>query len=62
MQASDFAIGQFRFLVRLMLVHGRQSFLRCREVVLYAFYKNAAYVSCYVIYSTYSGVCACACI
>ncbi|WIA18543.1 hypothetical protein OEZ85_009989 [Tetradesmus obliquus] len=54
-QAADFAFGQFRFLVRLLLLHGRQSYLRCREVVLYAFYKNVAYVSCYVFYSFYSG-------
>ncbi|KAF6252040.1 hypothetical protein COO60DRAFT_1463913 [Scenedesmus sp. NREL 46B-D3] len=54
-QAADFAFGQFRFLVRLLLVHGRQSYLRCREVVLYAFYKNVAYVSCYIFFSFYSG-------
>lgn len=54
-QAADFAFGQFRFLVRLLLLHGRQSYLRCREVVLYAFYKNVAYVSCFVLYSFYSG-------
>jgi hypothetical protein len=29
-QAADFAMGQFRFLARLLLVHGRQSYLRCR--------------------------------
>ena len=55
LQAADFAFGQFRFLVRLLLVHGRQSYLRCREVVLYAFYKNVAYVSCYIFFSFYSG-------
>jgi hypothetical protein len=54
-QAADFAFGQFRFLVRLLLLHGRQSYLRCREVVLYAFYKNVAYVSCFVLFSFYSG-------
>jgi P-type E1-E2 ATPase len=54
-QAADYAFGQFRFLVRLLLVHGRYSYLRCREVVLYAFYKNVAYVSCYVYYAFYSG-------
>eukprot|EP00879_Flechtneria_rotunda_P018151 GHRR01019038.1.p1 GENE.GHRR01019038.1~~GHRR01019038.1.p1 ORF type:complete len:996 (+),score=380.83 GHRR01019038.1:1183-4170(+) len=55
-QAADFAFGQFRFLVRLLLVHGRQSYLRCREVVLYAFYKNCAYVSCFLWFSAYSGL------
>ena len=41
--ASDFSVGQFRFLARLLLVHGRWSAKRNREVVLYAFYKNFAY-------------------
>jgi hypothetical protein len=54
-QAADFSFGQFRFLPRLLLVHGRQSYLRCREVVLYAFYKNAAYVSCFIYYAAHSG-------
>lgn len=41
--ASDYAVGQFRFLTRLLLVHGRWSYLRNKEVVMYAFYKNFAY-------------------
>ena len=41
--ASDFSVGQFRFLARLLLVHGRWSAKRNREVVLYAFYKNFTY-------------------
>ena len=41
--ASDFSVGQFRFLARLLLVHGRWSAKRNREVVLYAFYKNFVY-------------------
>ena len=38
--ASDFAIAQFRFLRRLLLVHGRWSYRRLSKVVLYSFYKN----------------------
>lgn len=41
--ASDFAMCQFSFLARLLLVHGRWSYKRNSEVVLYAFYKNFAY-------------------
>jgi len=41
--SSDFSMAQFRFLKRLLLVHGRWSFKRNSEVVLYAFYKNFAY-------------------
>ena len=30
--ASDYAVGQFRFLTRLLLVHGRWAYLRNKEV------------------------------
>eukprot|EP00898_Chlorokybus_atmophyticus_P004017 jgi/Chlat1/4616/Chrsp293S00813 len=42
--ASDYAVAQFRHLVQLLLVHGRWSYSRNRELVLYAFYKNIVYV------------------
>ena len=38
--ASDFAIAQFRFLERLLLVHGRWSYKRLGRMVSYFFYKN----------------------
>ena len=38
--SSDFAIGQFRFLEPLLLVHGRWSYLRISRMVSYFFYKN----------------------
>lgn len=38
--AADFSIAQFRFLKRLMLVHGRWDYRRMTKVVLYSFYKN----------------------
>eukprot|EP00210_Caulerpa_lentillifera_P009184 g8756.t1 len=41
--SSDFAIAQFAFIKRLLLVHGRWSYKRNAEVVWYAFYKNFAY-------------------
>lgn len=41
--ASDFSMCQFSYLARLLLVHGRWSYKRNSEVVLYAFYKNFAY-------------------
>jgi phospholipid-transporting ATPase len=40
--SSDYAIAQFRFLGRLLLVHGRWSFQRITMLVLYSFYKNFA--------------------
>eukprot|EP01061_Rhynchopus_euleeides_P023410 TRINITY_DN380_c0_g5_i1.p1 TRINITY_DN380_c0_g5~~TRINITY_DN380_c0_g5_i1.p1 ORF type:complete len:1339 (+),score=528.07 TRINITY_DN380_c0_g5_i1:76-4092(+) len=39
-RASDYSIGQFRFLQRLLLIHGRWSYKRVSKVILYSFYKN----------------------
>ena len=38
--ASDFAIAQFRFLGPLLLKHGRYNYIRMSQVVCYCFYKN----------------------
>ncbi|PHH68952.1 hypothetical protein CDD82_166 [Ophiocordyceps australis] len=38
--SSDYAIAQFRFLQRLMLVHGRWSYRRLAESISNFFYKN----------------------
>jgi phospholipid-translocating ATPase len=37
--SSDYAIGQFRFLQRLVLVHGRWSYRRLAETIANFFYK-----------------------
>ena len=39
--SSDYAIAQFRFLRRLLLVHGHWNYQRLASLVLYFFYKNA---------------------
>lgn len=39
-QASDFAIGEFQCLWKLLLVHGRWCYIRIAEMILYFFYKN----------------------
>ncbi|CAF3403244.1 unnamed protein product [Rotaria socialis] len=38
--ASDYTIGQFRFLTKLLFVHGVWSYRRLCKVLLYSFYKN----------------------
>ncbi|OAD03030.1 hypothetical protein MUCCIDRAFT_126583, partial [Mucor lusitanicus CBS 277.49] len=38
--ASDYAIAQFRFLEKLLLVHGRWSYLRTAEMIMGFFFKN----------------------
>jgi phospholipid-translocating ATPase len=42
--SSDYAIGQFRFLQRLVLVHGRWSYRRVAESISNFFYKNMIWV------------------
>ncbi len=39
--ASDFAVSRFKFLERLVLVHGHWNYDRLARMVLYFFYKNA---------------------
>ena len=39
---ADVAIGQFRYLRKLLLVHGAWSYQRISRVILYSFYKNIA--------------------
>jgi phospholipid-translocating P-type ATPase (flippase) len=39
-QSSDFSIGEFKFLRRLLFFHGRNSLFRTGYMILYFFYKN----------------------
>eukprot|EP00756_Hemistasia_phaeocysticola_P025829 Hpha_TRINITY_DN16024_c4_g9::TRINITY_DN16024_c4_g9_i1::g.122357::m.122357/K14802/DRS2, ATP8A; phospholipid-transporting ATPase len=39
-RAADYAIGQFRFLKELLLIHGRWNYRRMSKVIVYSFYKN----------------------
>lgn len=41
--SSDYALGQFRFLTRLLLVHGRWSYKRLSEMIPCFFYKNVVF-------------------
>lgn len=38
--ASDFAVPRFRFLQRLLIVHGHWCYTRLASMALYFFYKN----------------------
>ncbi|CAI0407542.1 unnamed protein product [Linum tenue] len=42
--ASDFSMGQFRFLVPLLLVHGHWNYQRMGYMIIYNFYRNAIFV------------------
>ncbi|KAL0911585.1 hypothetical protein M5K25_019738 [Dendrobium thyrsiflorum] len=55
--ASDFAMGQFRFLVPLLLVHGHWNYQRMAYMILYNFYRNSIFVFVlfwYVLYTAFS--------
>ncbi len=56
--SSDFAIAQFRFLTRLVLIHGRWSYKRLSEMIPSFFYKNVIYTLAlfwYGIYNDFDG-------
>ncbi|XP_050236999.1 phospholipid-transporting ATPase 1 [Mercurialis annua] len=55
--ASDFAMGQFRFLVPLLLVHGHWNYQRMAYMILYNFYRNAIFVLVlfwYVLFTSFT--------
>ncbi|KFP25746.1 putative phospholipid-transporting ATPase IC, partial [Colius striatus] len=52
---SDYSFGQFRFLQRLLLVHGRWSYIRMCKFLRYFFYKNFAFTLVHVWYSFFNG-------
>lgn len=53
--ASDYSIAQFCFLERLILVHGRLSYIRISKFLYYFFYKNFAFSLCNVWYAVFCG-------
>ncbi|KAE9592748.1 putative phospholipid-translocating ATPase [Lupinus albus] len=53
--ASDFAMGQFRFLVPLLLIHGHWNYQRMGYMILYNFYKNAIFVLVLFWYVFFTG-------
>ncbi|KAJ4824073.1 Alanine--tRNA ligase [Turnera subulata] len=55
--ASDFAMGQFRFLVPLLFVHGHWNYQRMGYMIIYNFYRNAVFVLVlfwYVLYTAFT--------
>ncbi|XP_062558690.1 phospholipid-transporting ATPase ID isoform X3 [Armigeres subalbatus] len=53
--ASDYSIAQFKFLERLLLVHGRWSYYRMCKFLRYFFYKNFAFTLCHFWYAFFCG-------
>ena len=52
--SSDYGIGQFRFLQRLLLVHGRWSYRRVGETIANFFYKNVVWTFAIFWYQIYT--------
>ena len=53
--ASDFSIAQFKYLERLLLVHGRWSYFRMCRFLDYFFYKNFAFTLMHFWFAFVSG-------
>merc|ERR1711871_1020693 len=51
---ADFAIGQFKFLKRLMFVHGRWNYIRQSKAFLYCMHKNMVITLTLFVYSFYA--------
>ncbi|KAK7281787.1 hypothetical protein RIF29_10064 [Crotalaria pallida] len=56
--SSDIAIAQFRYLERLLLVHGHWCYRRMSSMICYFFYKNITFgftLFLYEVYASFSG-------
>uniref|UniRef100_A0AAR2JTJ1 Phospholipid-transporting ATPase n=1 Tax=Pygocentrus nattereri TaxID=42514 RepID=A0AAR2JTJ1_PYGNA len=53
--SSDFSFAQFRYLQRLLLVHGHWSYLRMCKFLCYFFYKNFSFTFVHFWYGFFCG-------
>ncbi|XP_059398212.1 phospholipid-transporting ATPase IC-like [Carassius carassius] len=53
--SSDYAFAQFRYLQRLLLVHGRWSYIRMCKFLRYFFYKNFAFTLVHFWFAFFNG-------
>jgi len=59
-RSADVSIGQFRYLRKLLLVHGAWSYQRICKVILYSFYKNITlYMTQFWVSTVTHSSCAC---
>lgn len=52
---ADFSIAQFRFLQRLLLVHGRYQYVRTAKFVLLTFWKEMFFYMMQALYQRHNG-------
>ncbi|KAM3422882.1 Phospholipid-transporting ATPase [Cercospora zeina] len=54
-KVSDYTIAQFRFLAKLLLVHGRWNYIRTCKYTVGTFYKEMLFYLTQALYQRYSG-------
>lgn len=54
-RVADYSIAQFRFLQRLLLVHGRWNYVRTAKFVLLTFWKEVFFYMMQALYQRYNG-------
>lgn len=53
-RTSDYSIAQFRYLIKLLLVHGRYNYVRTSKFVLCTFYKELLFYLSQLVYQRYT--------
>jgi len=53
-KASDYAFKEFKFLKRLIFIHGHYNYIRITKILLYSFYKNIVLIIPQIIYGFYT--------
>lgn len=53
-RSADYAIAQFRFLIKLLLVNGRYNYVRTSKFVLCTFYKELLFYMTQCVYQRYT--------
>ncbi|KTA96654.1 putative phospholipid-transporting ATPase DNF3 [Nakaseomyces glabratus] len=53
-RSADYSIGQFRFILKLLLVHGRYNYIRTAKFILCTFYKELTFYLTQLIYQRYT--------
>jgi phospholipid-translocating ATPase len=54
-RVADYSIAQFRFLQRLLLVHGRWNYVRTAKFILWTFFKEFFFYMMQALYQRYDG-------
>lgn len=54
-RVADYSIAQFRFLQRLLLVHGRYNYIRTAKFILWTYWKEMFFYMIQALYQRYNG-------